>query len=684
MEELHGEKVPDPFRWLEDESSPEVQAWLKAQDTFARGELARLPARDALAQRFRELFYMESVTAPVQRQKRLFYLRTHPDREKAVLYWREGDGKERVLLDPNTWEPVGKVSLGGWVPSWDGRKVAFQRKPNAADMAVLHVVDVDSGEWSKVDVIDGGRYASPAWTPDNKGFYYEWLDMDPAIKTDERPGHTEVRFHALGTDPKGDATLFPRTKDPTSLVHSSLSRDGRYLFVHIAHGWSEDEVLVKRLGGKKDEPFVPLAHRKDTRYVVQAWKDQIYVATDEGAPRMRVFKVPAASPERKNWKELVPEDARASLQGMHVVGGHLALHYLKDASSELRLVSLDGASVRTLPLPGLGLASTPVGLEDSDDAYFTFSSFVSPQQVYRASVKSAQSLLWARVELPIDPSPYTVEQVWYPSRDGTKVSMFLVRRKDLARDGTHPVLLYGYGGFNVSMTPSFTPTIYPWLEAGGVYAVANLRGGGEYGSEWHEAGRLHRKQNVFDDFIAAAEFLVKERYTVPARLGIFGGSNGGLLVGAAMTQRPELFGAVVCSVPLLDMVRYHRFGSGRTWIGEYGSADNAADFKVLRAYSPYHQVRPGGRYPPLLMMSADHDDRVDPLHARKFVAALQAFGEGGPTWLRVEANAGHGGADQVAKLVEARADQYAFLMRQMAVRYRGKGMPVASPSSVNP
>jgi len=669
-EVLHGEKVADPFRWLEDEKSSEVQAWVKAQDEYARGALAGLPPREGLVRRFRELLFVEAVSLPRMRGERLFYSRTHPGKDKAILYWREGNGPEHVLLDPNDWEPQGKVSLGYWMPSWDGRKVVFQFKPNAADMAILRVADVDTGEWSTVDVIDGGRYASPSWTPDGAGFYYECLDMDPALKTDERPGHTDVRYHALGTDPKADPVLFPATKDPTTLLGQALSEDGKYLFVYVNRGWSQTDLYLKRLGGKgeKKEAFQLLAQAKDTRYEAAAWKDELYLLTDEGAPRQRIFKVSAAHPERKNWKEIVPEDASASLESASIVGGHLVLNYLRNAASELKVATLDGKVVRTVALPGLGVASGMSGLPNRDDAYFSFSSLVTPQQVYKTSIREGGMSLWGKVELPIDPSPYTVEQVWYPSRDGTKVSLFLVHRKDLKQDGENPVLLYGYGGFNVSMTPAFSATLYPWLEAGGVYALANLRGGGEYGSEWHEAGRGKYKQNVFDDFIAAGEYLVRERYTRPGKLAIQGGSNGGLLVGAVMVQKPELFGAVVCGVPLLDMLRYHLYGSGRTWIGEYGTPENPEDFKVLRAYSPYHAVKSGVRYPPLLMMSADHDDRVDPFHARKFVAALQGVGQAEKAWLRVEANAGHGGADQLSKLVESRADALAFLMDTFGMR----------------
>ncbi|NMO14914.1 S9 family peptidase [Pyxidicoccus fallax] len=673
VDTLHGVQVADPYRWLEDEKSPEVQAWMKAQDALTREHLGKVPGRDALVRRFTELFYVDSISPPARRGGRYFYIRTHKDKEKAVLYWRDGEkGQEKVLLDPNTWSKDGTVSMGTWAPSWDGKKVVFAQKPNAADEAVLHVMDVDTGEWSKVDVIEGAKYASPKWTPDNKGFYYEWLPTDPSIPVDARPGYTTVRYHVVGTDPKQDALVHPRTGDPTTFLQSDLSRDGKYLFIYIVRGWSENDVYWKR-PGEKD--FRLLVKGQGAKYSVNAWKDRFYVTTDEGAPRQRVFEVDPGKPERAAWKEIVPEDKVASLQAVNIVGGHLALEYLKDATTEVRVATLQGKPVRTVQLPGVGAASNLVGLEDLDEAYFVFTSFTVPRLVFKTSVASGKTEEWARVELPMDPDLYTTEQVFYTSKDGTRVPMFLVHRKDLKREGNAPTLLYGYGGFNVSMEPTFRGSILPWLDAGGVYAVANLRGGGEYGKDWHEAGRLGRKQNVFDDLHAAAEFLAREKYTQPKRLAIYGGSNGGLLVGAAMTQRPALYGAVVCAVPLLDMVRYHLFGSGRTWIPEYGTAEKAEDFKTLHAYSPYHHVRPDVRYPALLMMAADHDDRVDPMHARKFVAAVQnAPGNQAPVLLRIETNAGHGGADQVAKTIESSADLYSFLFQTLGVEMRQGGV----------
>ncbi len=672
-------KVKDPFRWLEDEKAKEVQDWMLAQDAVARARLHALPRRDELIKRFNDLFYIDAVSAPIKRGGRYFYTRRLKTQEKAIVYWRANEkAPEKVLLDPNAWSPDNTVSLGVWAPSWDGKKVVFAEKPNAADEATLYVLDVDTGERSKVDVIPGAKYASPSWTPDSKAFYYEWLPVDPKIPISERPGYCELRLHVLGADPAKDEIVRPKTGDPKTFLGGGISRDGHWLFSYVVRGWNENDVFFKRVatapqggqGSKPDKDWRTLALGKDAKYAVDAWRDVFYVTTDEGAPNKRVFKVDPGKPDRKNWKELIPEDKDAALESVTIVGGVIATSALKYAATEIALYGLaDGKLLRRIELPGQGTASNLIGLEDDDEAYYSYSAFLAPPQVFKTSVKTGKSTEWAKVEVPVDPSPYEVRQVFYPSKDGKKISMWLVLKKGLPRDGNAPTLMYGYGGFDISLTSAFNQGIFPWLEAGGIYAVPNLRGGGEYGKAWHDAGKQANKQNVFDDFIGAAEFLIRERYTQPKKLAIRGGSNGGLLVGAAMTQRPELFGAVICAVPLLDMLRYHQFGSGKTWIPEYGDPEKAEDFAVLEAYSPYHHVVKGAPYPHLLMMSADHDDRVDPMHARKFVARLQAVLPDRETaLLRIEMHAGHGGADQVKKTVEASADWVAFLLSVLDVK----------------
>ncbi len=664
---LHGVPVRDPYRWLEDEKNPEVQAWMKAQDDFARAELAKLPERDAIAKRLRELYYIDSLSAPRSRKGRYFYTRRHADKEKAIVYWKDGkQGTEKVLFDPNTWSDDGSVALGGWEPSWDGKKVAYKVHPKASDEATLYVMDVASGEKSKVDVIEGAKYASASWTPSGDGFFYVWLPTDPNVKVDERPGYAEVRFHKLGEDPKKDVIWHEKTGDATTFLDPSLSRDGKLLLLNVHHGWNQSDAFFRDATKGPKGPWTLLAKRDGTHYYPLAYKGRIYVHTDEDAPHSRVFSVDPKRPERKAWIEVVPERADATLTSATIIGGRLVLHYLKDAASQVEVRELNGTLVRELKLPGIGTVSGPVGLDDEDEAYFGFDSFTTPFEVHETSVRTGETKLYSKVNVPVDPSFYVVEQMFFNSKDGTRVSMFVVRRKDLVKDGSARTILYGYGGFQIAETPSFTASIFPWLERGGVYVVTNLRGGGEYGEAWHKAGMLDKKQNVFDDYFGAAEALIREKITRPAKLVARGGSNGGLLVGAAVTQRPDLFRAGLCAVPLLDMVRYHQFGSGRTWIEEYGSADDAALFPSLLAYSPYHHVANGTRYPALLLLSADSDDRVDPMHARKFAAAMQAASTGGPVLLRIERNSGHGGADLVKSAVERGADEYAFALAQTA------------------
>jgi prolyl oligopeptidase len=662
---LFGIKVPDPYRWLEDGKSPEVQAWMKAEDQLARAELAKLPERDAIAKRLKELFYIESVSAPRHRGERYFYTRRHADKEKSIVYWKKGkDGEEKVLLDPNTWSADGSVSLGSWKVSWDGKTVAFTMKKNAADEASLHILDVATGKTRENEVIEGAKYAEASWNAHGDGFYYTWVPTDKSIPESDRPGFAEVRFHKLGDDPKKDHVVREKTGDPTTFMWAEISHDGHWLVLNVSHGWTSNDVYFRDARDPK-AAFQPLAVGLPAHFWLDVHKDQFYVLTDHQAPHWRVAKVDPKKPKIEDWKTIVPERADASIDlenGASIVGGKLAVGYLVNATSQLSIFDLDGKKLHDVQAPGVGTISGPIGHPDEDEAYFVYQSFTTPWEVHSLSMKSAETRLYNKVTVPVDPSPFTVEQVFYPSADGTRVSMFIVRRKDLKKDGTNRTLLYGYGGFQQTETSIFTASIYPWLERGGVYAVPNLRGGAEYGEEWHRSGMRDKKQNVFDDFVAAAEYLFREGYTRPERLAIAGGSNGGLLVGAAMTQKPEYYAAVLCAVPLLDMVRYHLFGSGKTWISEYGSAEKKDEFTYLHAYSPYHHVKEGSKYPALLMLSADNDDRVDPMHARKFVAMVQERSAGGPALLRIEKNSGHGGADLVKAEVEKGADRYAFAL----------------------
>jgi prolyl oligopeptidase len=667
VENLHGTEVHDPYRWLEDGSSAEVQSWAKEQNAFARRRLDGLAGRDWLGKRLKEVSYVDTVGVPKRAGSRLFFTRRKADQEKAVLYWRaDHDGVDHVLVDPNALSADGSTSLGEWVPSYDGKTLAYALQENNADEATLYVKDVASGNISARDRIEGAKYASPSWTPAGDGFYYTWLPTDPGIPVAERPGRAEIRYHALGTDPDGDTVIKGAINDPEKFVWPDLSRDGHWLFTFVVSYTSVDLSYkdLRTPGGD----WKTLVRSDEAEYWLEAWQDRFYLRTNDGGSRFRVLRVDPSSPDRKDWVEIVPEAPDAVLTDISVIGGRLALSYLRNAASEIELRTLDGKKIRSVKLPGIGSSSGLVGTPEHDEAFYDFSSFTHPPEIWRTSVATGRSRRWAKRDVPVDPEPYTVEQVFYASKDGTRIPMFLVHRRDAPKDGSTPFRLYGYGGFGVSLEPAFSARLYPWLEAGGGYAVANLRGGGEYGEDWHKAGALGNKQNVFDDFIAAGEHLVAEGWTKPERLAIQGVSNGGLLVGAALTQRPDLFKAVICEVPLLDMVRYHRFGSGRTWVSEYGSPDNQDDFGWLYAYSPYHHVRPGTAYPAVLMATADSDDRVDPLHARKMTAALQAASTGGPVLLRIEAKAGHGGADLVSSAVAEAVDFYAFLFDQLGMR----------------
>lgn len=668
VDTVHGVDIKDSYQWLENAEDKKVQSWMTVQDKYARAELAALPNREALKKRFSELYYVDSVTAPKQKGNRFFYSRRHADKEKAIYYWREGEkGEEKVLLDPNTMSKDGSVAVGRIHPSPKGKHLAYTLRVNAGDESTMYIMEVATGKVSDIDIIPGAKYASPSWTPDGKGFYYTWLPVDPKIPTAERPGYSDIRFHKLGTDPLEDKIIKEKIGDPEKFHGVDLDKAGRYLFYYVWHGWSASDVYYRDLKSRSKE-FKPLVVGKKAQYSVEAWKGSFYFYTNENAPRWKVMKASAKKPTPENWKEIVPEFADGSvIDNMQIIGGNLVLTLLSNVYSKIRVHDLDGKLIRDIKLPGIGATFRMTGQPDSDTAYFGFQSFTVPKRIFKTNISTGEAALWTKVEVPIKPDDFKVEQVWFASKDGTKIPMFVVTKKGIKKDGSTPFILSGYGGFNVSLHPYFRASIFPWLEAGGGYAIPNLRGGGEFGEAWHQAGMRANKQNVFDDFIGAAEYLIKEGYTQSSKLAIRGGSNGGLLVGAAMTQRPDLFKAVICSVPLLDMVRYHNFGSGMTWVSEYGSAENADEFKYIHAYSPYHHIK-DENYPALLMLSADNDDRVDPMHARKFVASVQHHSKSDqPVLLRIEKNAGHGGADLIREYINRDTDTYAFLMSQLGL-----------------
>jgi prolyl oligopeptidase len=665
---VFGTTVRDPYRWLEDGKSDEVVAWANAQDGFARDRLAKLPGRDAIAKRLTELLYLERRGAPAKLGGRRFYDKKLATQEKGTVVVERG-GTEKVLLDPNTWPEQDNPSLSGWFPSYDGRKVAYSVNLHNADDSTLHVIDVDTGKVSDVDVIPGTPYSGASWTPTSDGFYYRRSPVDPKLSGNDKSAAAEVVFHKLGADPKTDVVVHEKTGDPTRIVGGWISRDGHWLFSSIDFGASgsrnelyfRDARKSKGTGG-----WLPLAVGVDASFSVLAYRDRFYVTTTDGAPHGRVFVVDPRKPDRASWKELLAERPDQTLQGVDVVGGHLIASYLVDVVTHVEIRDLDGKLVREVafPVPGSGGLG---GQPDDDEAYVGFSSYTYPDEISSMSIKTGATKLWYRTPVPADMSRFTVEELFFQSKDGTRIPVFVVHAKDWKKDaGPSPLYLTGYGGFTVSLTPGFDTTMVPWLEHGGIVAVANLRGGGEYGDAWHRAGMLHKKQNVFDDFIGAAEFLIAQGFTDKAHLVAEGASNGGLLMGAITTQRPDLFRVVLCGVPLLDMIRYPKFGVAEFWVGEYGSPDVEDDFRALFAYSPYHHVTPGVSYPSFLMLSSESDDRVDPMHARKFTAELQTASTGGPVLLRLERNAGHGGAGKRKEWVDREADAFSFALSEIA------------------
>jgi prolyl oligopeptidase len=665
VDELHGERIPDPYRWLEAADSDEVRVWTEAQNTFTEQYLARIPSRAAIRRRLARLLAIDSLGVPTPAGGRYFYSRRRGTENQPVLYMREGrHGVDQVLLDPNGMDADGTTALDWYFPSEDGRMLAYGLSQNGSEDSVLQVMDVATGS-VLADRIERTRAAELAWLPDVTGFFYTRYPRDGEVPPEERQYHRAVYFHRLGDDPAVDLRVFaPREKEHWPGV--TLSPDGRWLIISVARTFDQTDLYLmdRAVGG----PLTAVVRDQPFSYEASVVGDRLYVRTNEGAPNHRLFLADPAAPLRDRWREIVPPRPDGVLDGFLLTRSAVALSYLERATSRLRLTGLDGGPVREVKLPTLGSLFGWGAEPNGEELFYGFSSYTVPPSVYRVALPEGGQELWQRVEADIDPARFEVHQVVYPSKDDTAITMFVVHRRGLVRDGTAATYLTGYGGFNISMAPSFSRSLLAWLEQGGIVAVPNLRGGGEYGEEWHQAGMLANKQNTFDDFIAAAEYLIRERYTAPCRLAIAGGSNGGLLMGAVLTQHPELFRAVVIQVPLLDMLRFHHFLIARLWIPEYGKADDPEQFRWLRAYSPYHRVQTGVAYPAVLLATAESDTRVDPMHARKMAARLQAAtGSDHPVLLRLEARAGHGAGKPVAKVLEELVDIWSFVAQEVGV-----------------
>ncbi len=665
VEILHGDSIPDPYRWLEQGGDPRTQAWTASQNGLTESLLAAVPGRARLRARLDELLSIGALSTPEPVAGRYFYQRRDGRQNQPVLYVREGrDGEDRVLIDPNQLDAQGTTALDWFYPSEDGRLLAYGLSENGSEQSLLHVLEVDSGA-PLPDRIPRTRSADLAWLPDGSGFYYTRYPASGEVPEGEEHYHRSVFFHRLGADAAGDPLIFrPAEKEHWPGV--GLSPDGRWLVIGVARTFDQTDLYLQDLVA--GTPPVPVAQDLPATFDGEVIRGRLYLRTNLDAPTYRLYLVDPERPAREGWREIVPPRADAVLDGFRVTASTLALSYLERAASRLRLADLEGNGAREVALPTIGSLFGLSGEWDGDEMFYGFTSYTVPPTVYRLELPAGTSELWRRVDADLDPSRYEVRQVSYPSRDGTEVTMFVVHRRGLSRGGANPVYLSGYGGFNISMTPAFSRSLLLWLERGGVVAIPNIRGGGEYGEAWHQGGMLGHKQNSFDDFIAAAEWLIRERYTRPERLAAAGGSNGGLLMGAVLTQRPELFGAVVIQVPLLDMLRYHRFLIARLWIPEYGSAEDAEQFRWLRAYSPYHHVRDGVSYPAVLLATAESDTRVDPMHARKMAARLQAATSSDrPVLLRLEARAGHGAGKPLNKVLDELTDTWTFVFWQLGV-----------------
>ena len=672
VEDYHGTKVADPYRWLEDDRSPETAAWVEAQNKVTQAYLGQIPERKPIEARLTKLWDYEKFGAPSKRGKYYTYTYNSGLQNQSVLYvTTDLKDKGRVLLDPNGLSADGTVSLGGTAFSEDGRLMAYSLSKGGADLNVWKVRSVETGQ-DLADELPLGRNGVNDWARDGSGFYYTRypLPRDRSALTGVFKNQ-QLFFHRLGTAVEKDAVVYERTDQPDWSFGADVTDDGRWLLIYQHQGTDRRcRIFLKDLS-KSDAKVEPWLDQFDANYrVVGNDGDTFYVFTDQGAARGRLVAIVRGNPEPKDWKTLIPEaSGRDVLAGVNLVANRFAATWRIDALNKIRLYDLKGRLEREISLPGVGTLAGFSGRRQEQEAFYGFTSYNLPTTLYHFDFATATSEVFRQPRVAFDPSAFEVKEVFYASKDGTKVPMFLTYRKGLKLDGRNPTLLYGYGGFTISATPRFSPGTLAWLEMGGIFAEACLRGGGEYGREWHDAGKLRHKQNVFDDFIAAAEWLIKENYTATSKLAIYGGSNGGLLVGACMTQRPDLFGACLPAVGVMDMLRYHKFTIGWMWKSDYDCSDDPAGFRYLMSYSPLHNLKAGVTYPPTLVTTGDHDDRVVPAHSHKFIAALQACQAGpGPVLTRIETNAGHGAGKPTAKQIAERADQWAFLVKNLGIQ----------------
>lgn len=662
LENIHGTLVSDPYRWLENGKDKAVKEWARKVDAYSRHYLSGLPNRREISNRLENLYYQDKYNLPIKRGDKIFYWRKKKDAERpSYIVENTISGESKVLLDVNRLGKDVAFTLSKTEPSWDGNYVILAEKVSHTDEDVLKVIDVQSGKILPIDTIFGSYYGTVSWSHDNKGFFYVSYPTGENISGGERLSGAKVRYHHLSSPVSKDEEVTDKIGSTSKLFYPVVSDSSNMLIITKGKMRGDTEIFIKSLE-QKDKALVPLITGGKAAFRLVIYKNRYFVHTSDGAPNFRLFSFEGLEPDKSKWSEIVEENPEAKLQDVRIIGGKLLLHYLKNVSSELQLRTLDGDFIRNLGIPEGGIVNGISGSGIDNEMFVSFESLNQPLQILRINVANGECEVFKNNGVDIDPESVQLKQVEYKSKDGTIVPMFIMHKKNMHGDGPKPTWMIGYGGFNVSMYPYFIESCWAWMERGGIVAMPNIRGGGEKGETWHRDGMRERKQNVFDDFIAAAEWLVKNRYTSQGKIGVWGGSNGGLLAAAVMSQRPELFGAVICEVPVLDMIRFPRFGVGKAWIPEYGDPDSPADFQWLYKYSPYHNISKGKKYPAVLILTTDSDDRVDPLHARKFYAMMQWAQESGkPTLMRIEKKAGHEGSDFRREKVEKVTDMIAFL-----------------------
>ncbi len=672
VDSYFGTIVPDPYRWLEDDvrNSEDVRHWVDAQNKVTLEHITELPFREQIESRLTKLWDYEKYGPPFKEGDRYFYFKNDGLQNQSVLYQLESlESEPKVLIDPNQWSTDGTVALGEMEFSHDGKRMAYGIQDAGSDWRTWHVMDVETGE-KLSDELKWIKFGGISWTKDGNGFYYSRYDEPKAEKKFQGLNlNQKVFYHKLGGPQSADELIFEAPENPKWGFLPQVTEDGKYLVITIWQGTDDRyRVMYKSLAEANSKMQVLIDNFDHEYSFIGNEQSLFYFKSDNGAPKKRILAIDVENPDQANWKTIVPESDEA-MESAGMVGDFLIAEYLKDAKTQVKIFDLSGKFVREVKFPGIGSANGFNGHRDHDETFYSFSSFNRPPSIFRYDLKTGESKLIRAAKVAFDPEQYVVEQVFFKSKDGTRVPMFIAHKKGLERNGKNPTLLYGYGGFNISLSPSFSISRLQWMEMGGVFAMPNLRGGGEYGKEWHKAGTKTNKQNVFDDFIAAAEWLIENKYTSPKNLGIQGGSNGGLLVGACMTQRPDLYGACLPAVGVMDMLRFHQFTAGRFWVDDYGSAENSEEeFQALRSYSPYHNIVDGTEYPSTMITTADTDDRVVPGHSFKFAARLQAAQVGpNPTLIRIETKAGHGAGKPTAKIIEEAADQWAFLAKHLGM-----------------